>query len=227
MLLIVRLYATYELRKVWDFVESEFGGYESGDVIPLFASHAENKNHISILFESKDADTIAEFLVSEVGKCDEVAYTRTITLMKPAFYPVPKDIPEGLQRFVVKLRVKPDKYHEIYDRILRTKKPPDLHFSYVAYSFGMYDIRISAIAKDWATIRAFVKNNISNLDGVRATAMLLICKSKRLTTYDTWRQQQIKYSVARLTGERIKNGFEYDWTFTDHCTVHGALPDEI
>jgi hypothetical protein len=49
----------------------------------------------------------------------------------------------------------------------------------------------------------------------------------RLTTPEKWREHQRRYSVARLTGEPSKGDYDYDWTFTEECDVHGALPDEI
>jgi hypothetical protein len=48
-----------------------------------------------------------------------------------------------------------------------------------------------------------------------------------LTTPEKWREHQRRYSVARLTGEPSKGDYDYDWTFTEECDVHGALPDEI
>ena len=227
MMLMVRLHPKYELKKVWDFVEAEFNEYQSKDIHPLWASHLENRNYVNVLFETNDVDAMAEFLIDEVNRCEEIAYTRTITLMKPAFFPVPRDVPENLRRFVIRVQVRAQAYKEVYEKLLRMKRPIDTYFGYSAYSFGYDDIRISALVKDWDTIRKFVRENITSLEGVKAASIDIVCRSKRLTTPERWREHQRKYSVARLTGEPSKGDYEYDWTFTEECDVHGALPDEI
>jgi hypothetical protein len=227
MMLIIRLHPKYELEKVWDFVETEFKNYQSKDVLPLWASQMENRNYVSVLFETNDVDAIAEFLIDEVSKCDEISYTRTITLLKPAFFPVPRDIPENLRRFLIRVQSRPQQYNVVYDQLLRMKRPIDTYFVYAGYSFGEDDIRISAIVKDWESIRKFVRDNISSLEGVKSASIDMICRSKRLTTSERWREHQRKYSVGRLTGAPVKDGYEYDWTFTEECEVHGALPDEL
>jgi DNA-binding Lrp family transcriptional regulator len=227
MMLMVRLHPKYELKKVWDFIQREFKEYQSKDILPLWASHLENRNYVSVLFETSDVDSMAEFLADEVNKCEEIAYTRTITLMKPAFFPVPRDVPENLHRFVIRVQVRAQEYKEVYEKLLGMKRPIDTYFGYSAYSFGYDDIRISAIVKDWDTIRKFVRDNITSLEGVKAASIDIVCRSQRLTTPERWREHQRKYSVARLTGEPSKGDYEYDWTFTEECDVHGALPDEI
>jgi hypothetical protein len=227
MMLILRLHPKYELKKVWDFVEKEFKDYQSKDILPLFASHLEHRNHVSLLIETDNMDSIADMLATDVGNCDEVTRTRTINLMKPAFFPVPRDIPEGLSRYMTMLEVRPKSYNETYNRLIRLKRPDDIYFSYSAYSCGRDDVRVSAIAKDWDTMRAFANKNIYTLEGVKSGVIMRICKSKRLTTPEKWREHQRKYAVGRLTGEPVKDGYDYDWTFIDHCTLHGALPDEI
>ncbi|UCD92030.1 MAG: hypothetical protein JSV43_07315 [Methanobacteriota archaeon] len=227
MMLIVRLHPRFEVQKIWDFVQKEFRHYESEHVLPLWASQMENRNYISVLFETNDVDSITEFLIDEVSKCDEIAYTRTITLMKPAFFPVPRDMPENLRRFMIRVQVSPQAYHTVFDQLIRMKRPIDTYFGYAGYSFGYDDIRISAIVKDWETIRRFVRENITSLEGVKSESIDMICRSKRLTTRERWQEHQRKYSVGRLTGAPVKDGYEYDWTFIEECEVHGALPDEM
>ncbi len=107
------------------------------------------------------------------------------------------------------------------------KRPIDTYFGYAGYSFGYDDIRVSAIVKDWETIRRFVRENITSMEGVKSASIDMICRSKRLTTREKWQEHQRKYSVGRFTGTAIKDGYEYDWTFIEECEVHGALPDEF
>ncbi|MFQ6061457.1 MAG: hypothetical protein ACE5KV_09255 [Thermoplasmata archaeon] len=227
MMLILRLHPKYELEKVWDFVDKEFKDHPSKDVLPLFASHAENRNHVSVLIETESMDAIADLLVNQIAKCEEITRTRTITLMKPAFFPVPRDIPRGMSRFMVMLSVRPKSYSDVYNNLIRMKRPLDIYFSYAAYSCGKEDVRISAIARDWDSLRAFVNKSVSTLKGVKSTTIMRIRRSMRLTTPKKWLEHQKKYAVSRLTGEPAKGGYEYDWTFIEHCTLHGALPDEI
>ncbi|MFX0208872.1 MAG: hypothetical protein ACFFDT_23010, partial [Candidatus Hodarchaeota archaeon] len=107
MMLIVRMYPQYEVDKVWDYAEDRFSKYKKMDIVPLFMSQHDYQNFISVVCEANKPDMLADFFGSEIAPCKEISCTRTITLIKPAFFAVPKDVPENLCRFRVALRLDP------------------------------------------------------------------------------------------------------------------------
>jgi len=227
MMFVIRLHPKYEIDKVWDFVEKTLRNSKVGGVTPLYVSQRIDQHFIDTIVEAKDSENLASFLVREVPKCKEIDDTRTVTLMKPAFYPVPAEAGEDMMRFAISLSVAPRNYRSVYDRLLRMKTPKGVYFNYVAYEFGDYDIVVSSLARNWSTIRKFVRENIRRLPGVLTAKPHLICRSKRLASKSVWTSHQKKYSVEKMTGVPPRDKWEYDWTFIDECVVSGALPDEI
>jgi hypothetical protein len=60
-------------------------------VTPLYATQAEGMMSVGVIFDVKDPDNIAHFLTENLAKCDECHHTKTISLMKPVFFPIPKN----------------------------------------------------------------------------------------------------------------------------------------
>ncbi|MFQ6129132.1 MAG: Lrp/AsnC ligand binding domain-containing protein [Thermoplasmata archaeon] len=226
MMFVVRLKPRCEIEKVWNWVDRTFKG-KKADVVPLYVSQREDEHCVAAILEAKDSESLADFLIKQVPKCKEVDDTSTVTLMKPAFFPVPSKAGKDLMRFAVSISVDPHNYRTVYDRLLRMRRPDGIHFNYVAYTFGDDDIVVSALARNWTAMRRFVRERIRNLPGVIAAKPHLICKSKRLVSKAHWMRHQKKYSAEKITGVAPKDAWDYDWTFTEECVVHGALPDEV
>lgn len=227
MMLIVRFHPRYETEKLWDCVEARFSNYPMKDITPLYMSQQEDHHFVSTLFEVKNVDSVARFLIDETEDCDEIDYTRTITLLRPAFFSMPKGIRDDMKRFMISVSVDPAHYHSVYKKLVELKRPEGLHFTYVSYSFGEDDILISTVARSWKDIRKFVEERLNKVKGIRSSHVSLICRSKRLTSRERWIEHQKEYSVERVLGRKEEGTYDYDWTFIDHCALHGAMPDEI
>jgi hypothetical protein len=227
MMFVVRLHPKAEIDKVWNWVGKSFTGKKADDVVPLYVSQREDHHFVDTILEAKDAEQLADFLIKQVPKCREIDDTRTVALMKPAFYPVPAKAGQGTKRFAISISVSPRNYRSVYDRLTKMKVPEGVYLNYVAYEFGDHDMIVSSLARDWATVRKFVRERIRNLPGVTEAKAHLICRSQRLASKSVWTKHQKKHSVEKITGVASKDKWEYDWTFIDECVVSGALPDEI
>lgn len=227
MMFVVRLRPRAEIDKVWNWVSKAFTGKKADDVVPLYVSQREDHHYVDTILEAKDSEQLANFLIKQVPKCREIDDTRTVTLMKPAFYPVPAKAGQGAKRFAVSISATPRNYRSVYDHLIRMKVPEGVYLNYIAYEFGDHDIILSSIARDWSMIRKFVRERIRNLPGVTEAKAHLIYRSQRLAPKSVWTKHQKKYSVEKITGVVPKDKWEYDWTFIDECVVSGALPDEI
>ena len=110
MLIIVRLYPKIDVNKIWDYVEHEINEESSKSMTPLYATQTEGLMDVGIIFDVKDPDDIAHFLTEEIVKCPEVHHTKTISLMKPVFFSIPKKKPENIQRYLIRLYMHPRYY---------------------------------------------------------------------------------------------------------------------
>jgi hypothetical protein len=87
MIIIVRLAPKSNLEKIWDYVENHIINQETSKyVTPLYATQAEGMMSVAVVFEVKDPDNIAHFLVETLSKCNECHHTSTVSLMKPVFF---------------------------------------------------------------------------------------------------------------------------------------------
>ena len=104
MMIIVRLFPKMDLKKIWDYVEGDMVlKAKSNNVTPLYATQTEGMMNVGVLFDVKDPDNIAHFLTETLSNSDEVHHTRTLSLMKPVFFPIPKKKPENMQRFIIRI----------------------------------------------------------------------------------------------------------------------------
>ena len=131
MLIIVRLYPKIDINKIWDYVEHEMNEKPSKSMTPLYATQTEGLMDVGIIFDVKDPDDIAHFLTEEIVKCPEVHHTKTISLMKPVFFPIPKKKPENIQRYLIRVYMHPRYYKQVYDYLINyqyhEKSLPYLH----------------------------------------------------------------------------------------------------
>ena len=115
MLMIVRLYPKTDLSKVWNYVENEIKNDPKKPITPLYATQSEGMMNVGIIFDVEHSDDIAPFITEEIIKCNEVHHTKTISLMKPVFFPIPKRKPENVQRYIIRIFAHPRHYKNVYN----------------------------------------------------------------------------------------------------------------
>ncbi|GAI42303.1 unnamed protein product, partial [marine sediment metagenome] len=103
MLMIVRLYPKTDVSRVWNYVENEIKDENDEQITPLYATQSEGMMNVGIIFDVKEPDSLSKFITEEIVKCDEVHHTKTVSLMKPVFFPIPKKKPENIQRYVIRI----------------------------------------------------------------------------------------------------------------------------
>ena len=227
MMMIVRLYPRYEVDKVWDFVDKKFSKIKGTGVLPLFMSEQDSQNYVSVILEVGDPDALITLFERDLAGCHEIADTRTVALVKPAFFPVPRSVSSGISRFLVPVKINPCNYTEVFEKVLKLEPPKGIHFAYVTLTLGEEDMIISLLGKDWDSVRSFVSEKIEKIPGVESIRIGLTHRTKRLVDLGTWKHHQEKYAWSRfIQGRPMKGDYSFDWTYQDQCAVHGALPDE-
>jgi len=221
MITVVRLFPHYDVDKVWQYAERSFLNMKGDGVVPLFMSEQDHQNHVSVICEVRELDALADFLIEQIGPCNEVAFTRTVTLLRPAFYPVAPTATNSLCRFLVPLKIYPKKFAEIYNKILKLEPPDGVHVAYIAFSLGEEDMIVSLLADHRESVIGFVSGRLEDV-GIESIRIGVTHRTKRLVDEQRWRDCQARYARSRLLGGKVSAGdYSFDWTGLTRCCVHG------
>ncbi len=230
MLMIVRLYPKTDLSRVWNYVEQEIKAKDGDPVTPLYATQTEGMLDVGLIFDVKNPDDMTHFLTEEIVKCEEVHHTKTISLMKPVFFPIPKKKPEIIQRYVVRIYAHPKYYKNIYEHLLNINYPFNLFPIYISYSLGDEDIIMSIGSDSEKTVKTFLRDNVRNLDGVSQASYYPVFKAKRFAPLEKLIEEQ-KEHLDRKSWRRKKEEFDldFDWVenFEEYAKLTGAFPGDI
>lgn len=230
MMIIARLYPKLDLNKIWTYVENEIAKESTDLVTPLYATQTEGMMSVGVIFDVKDLDNIAHFLTENVAKCDDVHHTKTISLMKPVFFPIPKEKPDNIQRYVIRIYTHPKNYGEIYNYLIDYNYPFNLFPIYVSYSLGDEDIIMNVAADSDVTVNNFLREKIRAMDGVDSSSFYPVVKAKRFAPLSKLIEEQKKHLAKRA--EKIpesETDKEFDWVedFEHHAMLTGAFRRDL
>jgi hypothetical protein len=221
MMLIVRVFPKENLKDSWDKAVNSLEKMSNENCTPLYISEQEEKDFMSIIFDVKDADAFADVLVRNIPSAANSEKTRTIILLKPVFFPAPKDRPEHLERYQVALHVDSEELNNVFNHTIHLDYAVDLFPTYAAYSFGEDDILVSMLSISRDRLRAFVKEKIESQEGVLGVNIARIDMSKRLAPLEMWRRyREDKYLFKPY------DGFE-DYDFTEQALLSGAFEKDL
>jgi DNA-binding Lrp family transcriptional regulator len=230
MMMIVRLFPKTDLNKVWNYVENVIAKESSDVVTPLYSAQLEGMMSVGIIFDVKDPDNIAHFLTETLSDFDECHHTRTISLMKPVFFPIPKNRPENMQRFIIRIYTHPKNYKSIYNYIVDYKYPFNLFPIYVSYSLGDEDIVINVAADSSQTVNNFLREKIRTMEGVDSSTFYPVVKSKRFAPLEKLIEEQKKHlaeSAKKIPESEIDDKFDWVEDFEFNAMLSGAFRRDI
>ena len=230
MMMIVRMFPKTDLNKVWHYVENVIGKETSDVVTPLYSAQLEGMMSVGVIFDVKDPDNIAHFLTETLSGFDECHHTRTISLMKPVFFPIPKKKPENVQRFVIRIYTHPKNYKNIYNYLISYKYPFNLFPIYVSYSLGDEDIVVNVGADHAETVNNFLKEHIRNLDGVDSSAFYPVVKAKRFAPLEKLIETQkghLADKAKQIPESETDLGFDFVEGFEEYAMLTGAFPRDL
>jgi len=230
MMMIVRMFPKTDLNKVWHYVENVIGKETSDVVTPLYSAQLEGMMSVGVIFDVKDPDNIAHFLTETLSGFDECHHTRTISLMKPVFFPIPKKKPENVKRFVIRIYTHPKNYKNIYNYLINYKYPFNLFPIYVSYSLGDEDIVMNVGADHAETVNNFLKEHIRNLDGVDSSAFYPVVKAKRFAPLEKLIEAQKEHladKAKQIPESETDLGFDFVEGFEEYAMLTGAFPRDL
>ena len=229
MTVIVRLFAKSSLDKLWEDIENHLPKFESEDLIPLYASQQEAKDYITVIFEAKNFEVLKDVLTTNLPTLVDVRKTRTIPMLEPTYFLLPKNHPKNLERYLITLRVNSNMTQSIRSTIVAAKFPDNIFATYLTFSLGDDDILISVLADSRNSVQELVKNLFEKMDGVESYEISNQLKTKRLTSLQTWKEHQDKFLSSHDKEFKKDLDDSYDWTndFYEHAAITGAFVREF
>jgi len=207
MMIIVRIFPSGNLDEAWNRILDHLESISSQHCIPLYLSQQEEKNFMSLVYDVVDTDFLYDILVNRIPSVLQTEKTRTITLLKPAFFPAPRNRPENLERYQVALKAVSQELKNVFNRVLDLRYPKDAFPTYVAYSFGEDDILASMLSTSRARVNQFVKENLEPLKGVTSVEVSLINRSKRVAPALMWKEYKEGKYVYKPSPEQEESDF--------------------
>ena len=229
-MIIVRLFPKTDLNKVWNYVENVIAKESSDVVTPLYSAQLEGMMSVGIIFDLKDPDNIAHFLTETLSGFDECHHTRTISLMKPVFFPIPKRKPENIQRYIIRIYTHPKNYKIIYNYLINYKYPFNLFPIYISYSLGDEDMVMSVAADNKKTVDNFLREKIRTMEGVDSSSCYPVVKAKRFAPLAKLIEEQKKHLAERAKQiPENETDKEFDWVedFEQYAMLTGAFQRDI
>lgn len=231
MIVIVRLSPKSNLDKIWDYVENHIIKQETTQyVTPLYATQAEGMMSVAVVFDVKDPDNIAHFLVENLAKCNECHHTSTVSLMKPIFFPISKKRPATIHRYVIRIYSHPRFYKSIYDYLVDYNYSSNLFPIYISYSLGDEDLVMNIGADSPETVDKFVREKIRNLEGANTVNVYPVVKAKRFASLQRLIEEQQKYlneRAKKLAESEIDKEFDWVEDFEQYALLTGAFPRDL
>ena len=228
MSVIIRLFAKSDMAKLWQDVETNIPKMESKNLLPLYASEQESKDYITVISEAVNFEVLKDMVVKDLPTLVDVRKTRTIPMMEPTYFLLPKNRPEKLERFLISLRVNPVDIQAVRAKIIDHPFPKNVFLTYLTYTLGEDDILLSILTETETSAQAFVKNVFDNMEGVKSYNISNQLKTKRLTSLEKWNQHQNLY-LSSYDMQHMGDMENYDWAddFNTYAAMTGAFKHEL
>jgi DNA-binding Lrp family transcriptional regulator len=230
MMMIVRLFPKSDLNRLWHYVENVIAKESSDVVTPLYSAQLEGMMSVGVIFDVKDPEYISHFLTETLSGFDECHHTRTISLMKPVFFPIPKNKPDNIQRYIIRIYTHPKNYKLIYNYLISYKYPFNMFPIYVSYSLGDEDIVMNIAADSSQTVNNFLREKIRTMEGVDSSSIYPVVKSKRFAPLAKLIEEQKKHlaeGAKKIPESETDKDFDWVEDFEYNAMLTGAFRRDL
>ena len=212
---IVRLFGKTKLADLWNEINSDIKNFESANVVPLYASQPEKKNYISVVFEVSNFENLKDFITENIQTMKHVEKTRTIPLLEPTYFMMPKQHPDDLFRFLVSMRVTPKQYQTVRSKVTGLNYPDNVFLTYVSYTLGEDDMLVSVLAESRKAVQKFAKMAFDDMESVHSYDISNQLATKRLASPDQWKKHMNRFLSNFDKHHKKDYDPRYDWTGFD------------
>ena len=229
MTVIVRLFAKKSLDALWNDIETHLPKFESENLKPLYASQQEAKDYITVIFEARNFEVLKDVLTNNLPTLVDVRKTRTIPMLEPTYFLLPKDHPKDLERYLISLTINPLETLSVRSKVSGLKFPENIYLTYLTLSLGDDDLLLSVLADSREAVQNFARTSLGEMKGVESYKISNQLKTKRLTSLTAWKEHQNRFLSSHDKEFKEKYDEDYDWTndFYEHAALTGAFVREF
>jgi hypothetical protein len=208
MLIIVRIHSKGPIEPVWDEIVKQQEAMQKAfadkcHILYLTKRQGFHKE-ANLFVEVSDHSILSDLLVFHLAKIKDVENFVVHHLLKPKFYPLPRDTKE-YKRFVINLKVEAPYLADVYKRLVDPNLPEGMKKVYFAFAFHHWSdcIQFSLLSKSEEVLRQYVAEVIDRMPGVARTSVVLVERSKPFISYETW-QSFAEQNPSAITWGRLR-----------------------
>ncbi len=213
MIVIVRMLTDSDAKKLWDSIIFQKDLLQSsldkkGRL--LYLTKRVGCNEASLFIHTNDLNGVIDLVLGPLGKIEGVTDISIIHLLRPRFFPVPKDT-YGMKRFVITAKVNPQQYREVYKKLLNPNIPEGLRKVYYAFTFQQHegDLQYSLLAEEEESVRKFVTEHINTINGIISTQLQQAEKTKPFISYKEWLEYTSEGNAVPAWHHYMENHFAF------------------
>lgn len=210
MISIIRLQSQEKRDRICDFVmahleELQKSVQNRGQL--LYLTKRAKHEDVSLFIHTLNPDFLGNFIAEDLSKIEHVTGIWVIHLIKPVFYPLPKDTKE-MKRYAISLKVFPGNLKEVYKNMAAADLPDGLKIAYLGYTFHLFEdsILLSILTKDEENLRRYMTGVVEKTPGVLKTTTNLIERTRPLVSYETWKAYSTAHGIIPSWDESLMVG---------------------
>jgi hypothetical protein len=163
----------------------------------LYLTKRARHEDVSLFIHTVDPDFLGDFIAEDLSRIDHVTGIWAIHLIKPVFYPLPKDT-RNMKRYAISLRVFTGSLKDVYQKLATAYLPAGLKMAYLAYTFHLFEdsLQLSLLAENEEGLNSYLSGFMEKIPGVLRTTVNLIERTRPLVTYEKWRGYSAKHGIV-------------------------------
>jgi len=207
MISIIRLKSQEKKERICDYIMSHINGLQEsikGKGQLLYLSKRAKHEDVSLFVHMVDPDILGDFIAEHLNKIEHVTGIWVINMIKPVFYPLPKDT-KNMKRYAITVKVFPKNLKDVYQNIAASALPDGLKMAYIAYTFHLYGdcIQFSILPEKEEILNKYLTEVVNKIPGVLSTTVNLIERTRSLVSYDEWKQYSSEHGIVPSWDEEL------------------------
>jgi hypothetical protein len=210
MISIIRLKSQERKERICDLVMAQLGELQEslkGKGQLLYLTKRARHEDVSLFIHTVNPNFLGDFIAESLNKIEHVTDIWAIHMIKPIFYPLPKDT-KSMKRFAISLKVFTKNLKDVYRNIATASLPDGLKLAYLAYTFHLFEdsLQFSILTEKEETLNNYLTAVVKQMPGVLKTTVNLIERTRPLVSYETWREYSSKHGIVPSWDENLMVG---------------------
>ncbi len=170
----------------------------------LYLSKRAKHEDVSLFIHTIDPNYLGDFIAEELSTINHVTGIWTVHLIKPIFFPLPKDT-KNMKRYAFSLKVYIGKLKDVYENLATAELPGGLKLAYLAFTFHLFEdsLQFSVLTENEEILKKYLTEVVDRMPGVLRSTVNLIERTRPLISYDAWRKYSQKHGIIPSWDEHL------------------------